>query len=185
MPHPNGHERRGYGTNHRREAGGVFPINHNKHIGSAFEERERRWDEGGWNLVELQVTLMLIVFLAGLAYPAFVQWADRVERDLFLGVLAADIRMAQREAAAMEEEVTLTFQSEDGIYQIRRMGELIRQGQVPARFEVKSNYPQNRIRFRRTGQVRGGTLTIWSQDKQVGKVIIQVASGRPRVEAEP
>ncbi|MDR6224940.1 GspH/FimT family pseudopilin [Desmospora profundinema] len=142
-------------------------------------------DEGGWNLVELQVTLLLISLLAGLCYPAFVQWADRVERDLFLGVLASDIRMAQREATVREEEVVLALDSEAGIYRIMRDGQVIRQGKMPSRFQVESNYPGDRILFRRTGQVRGGTLSLRSGGELVGKVIIQVASGRPRVETGP
>lgn len=145
---------------------------------------KRAWwrNEGGWNLVELNVTLMLISLLAGLAYPAFANWSDRVERDLFLGTLAADIRMVQREAMAREQEVSLNLDTRRGSYRILREGELIRQGRIPARLQVESNYPGDQILFRRTGQARGGTLLVRSRGEVVGKIIIQVASGRPRVE---
>ncbi|WP_107726276.1 GspH/FimT family pseudopilin [Desmospora activa] len=142
-------------------------------------------NEGGWNLVELNVTLLLITLLAGLAYPAFAGWAERVERELFLGTLAADIRMAQREAMAMEQEVSLTFDAQNGSYHILRGSERIRQGRIPARLQVESNYPSDQILFRRTGQTRGGTLLVRSQREVVGKIVIQVASGRPRVEVAP
>jgi competence protein ComGD len=53
---------------------------------------------------------------------------------------------------------------------------------IPGGYQIVSNYPGNRIVFRETGQVRGGTITLLQGEKLLGKIVVHVASGHPKVE---
>ncbi|MFC4076624.1 GspH/FimT family pseudopilin [Salinithrix halophila] len=142
-------------------------------------------DEEGWTLVELALTLSLIGLLVSLAVPAFVQWGDRLERELFLGGLAEDLRLAQREARLTEEKTVLQLDEKRQTYTVKKGRRTLRREAIPPRYKLTSNYPGNRVTFRPTGQVRGGTFRLVVGSTQAGRVIVQVASGRPKVEVDP
>lgn len=142
-------------------------------------------NEGGWTLVELVLTLTLIGLLTSLAIPAFYQMGDRLERKLTLDSLASDIRLAQREAESRESVTELRIDPAGNGYRVMRGGKTIRRASVRPRYRLISNYPSNRILFRPSGQVRGGTLWLERNGERVGRVVLQVASGRPRVEVDP
>ncbi|MEW9034095.1 MAG: GspH/FimT family pseudopilin [Planifilum fimeticola] len=146
---------------------------------------DRRREEGGWTLLELVLTVSLIGLLAALAAPAFHQIGERLERKLTLDTLASDIRLAQREAESREAVTELRIDPSGGGYRVVRGGKAIRRASVRPRYRLTSNYPSGRILFRPSGQVRGGTLWLERDGKRVGRVVIQVASGRPRVEVDP
>lgn len=141
--------------------------------------------ESGWTLVELVLTLMLTGLLAALAIPAFNQIGERIDRELTLDRLASDIRLAQREAESREAEAEIRVDPSETGYRLLREGETIRRTVIPARYRLKSNYPSGRLLFRPSGQARGGTFWLEWNGKRVGRVVVQVASGRPRVEVEP
>lgn len=134
--------------------------------------------------MEMVLTLALVGLLAALAFPAFAQLGERVERQLFLNQLLAEIRIAQREAVSREQEVALEVDRTGRAFRIIRAGKVLREKRVPNRYHLKSNYSENRLHFHPTGQVRGGRFQLYKGDKQVGEVVIQVASGRARVEVE-
>lgn len=155
--------------------------------GSIVRSMARNWyrgDEGGWTLVEMVLTLALIGLLALLSIPAFAQLGERVERQLFLDRFVAEVRLAQREAIGHEEEVAVEVDKTGRAFRVVRGGKVIRQEMIPHRYRLRSNYPENRLLFRRTGQVRGGRFQLYEGKKRVGEVIIQVASGRTRLEVE-
>ncbi|MGI6127294.1 MAG: pilus assembly FimT family protein [Planifilum sp.] len=141
--------------------------------------------EGGWTLVELILSLMLIGLLTSLAIPAFYQIGERLERKLTLDSLASDLRLAQREAESRESETELRIDSSGSGYRVIRGGQTIRRTFIRPQYRLTSNYPSGRIRFRPSGHVRGGTLWLERKGKRVGQVVLQVASGRPRVEVNP
>lgn len=141
--------------------------------------------EGGWTLIELVLTLTLVGLLASLAIPAFHQIGERLERKLTLDSLASDIRLAQREAESRESVTELRIDPSGSGYRVMRGGKTIRRTSVRPRYRLTSNYPSGRILFRPSGQVRGGTLWLERNGKRVGRVVLQVASGRPRVEVDP
>ncbi|OYD07762.1 GspH/FimT family pseudopilin [Paludifilum halophilum] len=147
-----------------------------------WASRER---QGGWTLVEVSLTLALAGVMTALALPAFAQLGDRLDRELFLGALAADIRMAQREAVMREEETVVRLDRDGKSYTVLRGEQVIRRKEVPTRYRLESNYPGGRLVIRRTGQMRGGTLRLYEGKQMVGKAVIQVASGRVRVEVNP
>lgn len=141
--------------------------------------------QGGWTLIEVSLTFALIGALAALAIPAFAQIGDRLDREMFLGVLASDLRMAQRIAMMRETETEIQFHKQGSRYSVIQGKHIISRENVPSRYRLKTNYPGDRLQFRRTGQVRGGTFRLMKGDQLAGKVIIQVGSGRVRVEVEP
>lgn len=145
----------------------------------------QRGGEGGWTLIELVLTLTLLGLLATLAVPAFLQIGERLERKLTLDALASDIRLARREAESREVVTELRIDPSGRGYRVVQGGKAIRRASVRSRFRLTSNYPSGRILFRPSGQVRGGTLWLERDGKRVGRVVIQVASGRPRVEVDP
>ncbi|GGE23115.1 hypothetical protein GCM10011571_26490 [Marinithermofilum abyssi] len=110
--------------------------------------------QGGWTLVELSLTLSLAGLLVMIVMPAFVQWGDRLHREMFLKGLAGDIRLAQREATLREVEVTVQVEKRQTTYVLRRGSQVWKRIQAPVGFRLQSNYPRDRLVFRRTGQVR-------------------------------
>lgn len=136
-------------------------------------------------MLELVLTLMLIGLLASLAVPAFHQIGERLERKLTLDSLASDLRLARREAESRESVTELRIDSSGSEYRVVREGKTIRRASLRPRYRLTSNYPSGRVLFRPSGQVRGGTLWLERNGERVGCVVIQVASGRPRVEVDP
>lgn len=136
-------------------------------------------------MVELALTLALAGLLTSLALPAFVQWGDRLEREQFLGLLAEEIRLAQKVASVREMETFLQVDAEGREYSIYWGKKILRKEKVPARYQLESNYPSHRLVFRPSGQARGGTFRLVKNGETVGRVVVQVASGRPRVEMVP
>jgi Tfp pilus assembly protein FimT len=141
--------------------------------------------EGGWTLLEMALTLACIGLLAALAFPAAAQIGERVDREMTLSRLQSDLRMAQRWAVSREREVVVQVMKDGRHYRILSGSTVWRTGEVPRRYRLVSNYPGGRLEFHRSGQVRGGTIHLMEGNTVRGKVIVQVASGRVRVETVP
>ncbi|WP_380164249.1 GspH/FimT family pseudopilin [Kroppenstedtia sanguinis] len=135
--------------------------------------------------MELSLTLILAGLITSLALPAFAQWGDRLEQEQFMELFSEDIRLAQREASVREEVTFLQVDTKGGVYSIHRGEERLREEKVPARYRLESNYPSHRLVFQPSGQARGGTFRLKKNGKTVGRIVVQVASGRPRVEVVP
>ncbi|MBN2908447.1 hypothetical protein JQC72_02795 [Polycladomyces sp. WAk] len=141
--------------------------------------------EGGWTLLEMALILACIGLLTALAFPAAAQIGERVDREMTLSRLQSDLRMAQRWAVSREREVVVQLSKDGRHYRILSGSAVWRTGEVSRRYRLVSNYPGGRLEFRRSGQVRGGTIHLMEGNAIRGKVIIQVASGRARVETAP
>lgn len=100
-------------------------------------------------------------------------------------LFSEEIRMTQREASVREEVTFLQLDSKGRKYSIHRGKERLREAKVPARYRLDSNYPSHRLVFQPSGQARGGTFRLMKNGKTVGRIVVQVASGRPRVEVVP
>ncbi|MBA4493270.1 GspH/FimT family pseudopilin [Paenactinomyces guangxiensis] len=144
--------------------------------------RNRR--EAGWTLVELILILSLLGLLAMLSLPAFSRIGERAEREMFLHSIASDLQLAQVEAVSRRQEVIVHLDSKNHLITVKQGNNLLRKTTIPPRYQLKSNYPANRIVFRETGQVKGGTLQLYLGGQLTGTIKMQVASGRPKVEME-
>jgi Tfp pilus assembly protein FimT len=143
-------------------------------------------NEAGWTMVESIVTLFLLSLMAMLCVPAFAQIGERAEREVFLDLVASQLELAQTEAISREKEVQVQIQSTEQKIGIRQGNQLLREIVVPKRYHLTTDdYKENQIIFRQTGQVNGGTLELHLGKRLVGKIVIQVASGRPKVVLDP
>ncbi|MGA9173303.1 MAG: GspH/FimT family pseudopilin [Thermoactinomyces sp.] len=143
----------------------------------------KRCGERGWTFVEMLLILFMLGLFTAIAMPAFSALGERAEREMFLDSLATQIQLAQLEAVSRESEVTLFLNAHE--IKVNQGEEEIRTIPVPAKYNLQSNYKGNRVIFRETGQVQGGTIQIFLARQLVGKVVIQVASGRPKGELIP
>jgi type II secretory pathway pseudopilin PulG len=139
--------------------------------------------EQGWTLVEVLLILFVLGLMAAIALPALSVLGERAEREMFLDSLATQIQLAQLEAVSRESEVSLFLNPRE--IEVYQGEEEIRTIPVPDKYRLASNYKGNQVIFRETGQVQGGTIRILSAEKLVGKLVIQVASGRPKAELMP
>lgn len=137
-------------------------------------------EEHGFHLLEVMLTMFVLGLLVGLGWPLSAEIHERVERELFMHLLASDLRYAQSEALCKEAEVTVQLDSKRHLIRLVQAGKILSQTPIPAGYRIQGNVPSTGIVFRETGQVVGGTLYNNSGER-VGKLIISVASGRPRV----
>lgn len=142
-------------------------------------------EEAGWTLVELIITLSVLGMIVTLSYPAFAQVGERMERELFLDFLASDLQFARTEAMSREEEVKVTFNNSEHQIIVKQKNTLLRVMKIPNRYWIDTNYPNHEITFRKSGQVRGGTIQLCLNGQAVGEIRVQVASGIPEVVMEP
>ncbi|MFC7442254.1 Tfp pilus assembly protein FimT/FimU [Laceyella putida] len=138
--------------------------------------------ERGWTLIELTMVILVLGWIFSICYPAFATLGERTERQLFLGVLANELILAQTEAESREAEVTVLIDGPAKRVIVYQGEQKQRALLIPGRYQIVSNYPGNRIVFRETGQVRGGTITLLQGEKLLGKIVVHVASGHPKVE---
>ncbi|TCS94706.1 GspH/FimT family pseudopilin [Hazenella coriacea] len=142
-------------------------------------------NDAGWTFVELIITLSILGMIVTLSYPAFAHLGERMERELFLDFLASDLQFARTEAISREEEVKVIFKSSQHQMIVQQKNTILRQTKIPNRYLITTNYPQDEMVFRKSGQVRGGTIQLLLNGQRVGEVRVQVASGTPEVVIEP
>ena len=145
-----------------------------------MRNNERPGSQAGWSLIEVIFSLFLFGLLVSLCVPATTAVTERVERMLFMQDLATQLQLAQMEAVTRGAEVSVQWQTDE--VKVIEDGELLRKIEIPPLYRLTSNYPDQQLTFRETGQARGGTIFLYAKDKQVGKIVIQVASGLPKVE---
>jgi Tfp pilus assembly protein FimT len=136
--------------------------------------------EGGWSLIELIFLLFIISTFLLIAIPHVLALGERGERDLLLHMISSELQLVQMEAVSQEKAIAVRFRKNK--LQVIEAGQLRRETELPSRYWLKTNYPQSTIVFRQTGQVRGGTVQLYLNERLVGQIRIQVASGRPKVE---
>lgn len=142
--------------------------------------RTRPGSQSGWSLIEVIFSLFLFGLLVSLCVPAGTVVTERVQRMLFMQDLATQLQLAQMEAVTREAEVIVQWKEDE--VKVIEDGELLRKMEIPPLYRLTGNYPDEQLIFRETGQTRGGTIFLYAKDKQVGKIVIQVASGLPKVE---
>lgn len=147
--------------------------------------REMNTGERGWAMIELVMVVLLLGIICSISYPAFAVLGERIERQFFLKVLASELSLAQTEAVSRETEVVVALDRVHRLVTVSQAEQRDRTLRVPQRYQIISNYPGDRIIFRETGQVRGGTITLFEGEKALGNIVIHVASGHPKVEWVP
>lgn len=133
-------------------------------------------------MIELILTLALLGLLVALAIPTFTELGTFIEKQMFLQLLAADLSYAQTQATSEEAEVRVWFDTQTGHVITTKNDQLLRQINIPRRFHIRTNFAGNQLIFRTTGQSIGGTIWLQQGTEVVGKLVIQVASGVPRLE---
>lgn len=136
-------------------------------------------------MIELVLTLTLLGLLIALALPTFTSLGEYVEKEMFLKLLASDLTYAQTQAVSYEEEIIVLFDTKAGWVITKKQGQLLRKIKIPYHFRLETNFAQNQIIFRDSGQSIGGTIRLMSGERLIGKILVQVASGVPRVELVP
>ncbi|MCH5583916.1 prepilin-type N-terminal cleavage/methylation domain-containing protein [Shimazuella sp. AN120528] len=135
--------------------------------------------EAGYTLVELLCTLSIMGMLISLAVPNL---STVIAKATYLQLryqIISQLEDAQLTAMAREIEVSVQFSNRtittwvDGKTQYKTI--------LPEDVKISSNYKENRVLFRKTGQVRGGTIHIKKNEKNWMDVVIQVASGTTKV----
>ncbi|SFJ07216.1 GspH/FimT family pseudopilin [Thermoflavimicrobium dichotomicum] len=145
-------------------------------------ESKKNQMEAGWTVVELLLTLIILSCLLLLAVPAVSEMGKRVEQALLLDLLSSDIQLAQMEALSRQKEVKIEFSPD--MLQIVQEKRYLHRTKLPANYRIQTNFPNQSLYFRETGQAVGGTIRLLQGEIMVGKIIVQVASGRPKVELE-
>lgn len=138
--------------------------------------------QAGWSLLEVLFTLFLFGMIASLCLPATSTMAKRVEQMLLLQELASWLQLAQTEAMSKETEVTVKLVSAKNEVHIVQNETVQRRIRIPPSYRLASNYPGQSLVYRETGQVRGGTISLYEGNRLAGRLVIQVASGLPKVE---
>lgn len=133
-------------------------------------------------MIELILTLLLFGLLVSLALPTFTRFGEYVEKEMFLKLLASDLEYAKMQAVSYEEEIVVRFDTESGWVKTMRKDQVLRKIKIPYHFRVETNFAQDQIVFRHSGQSLGGTIQLRSGKRLIGKVLVQVASGLPKVE---
>jgi type II secretory pathway pseudopilin PulG len=141
--------------------------------------------EAGWMMVESIVALFLLGLILALCLPTWTQVRERTEREVFLQAVATQLELAQIEAVSREEEVHVQIQSAQQKIQVKQGDQCLREMAIPQRYRLSSNYDGDQIIFRKTGQVLGGTLQLQLEGRFVGQIVVQVASGIPKVVLQP
>lgn len=135
--------------------------------------------EGGWTLVELVCTLSLMGLITSMAYPQLISFAKQMEEELFVKLLVDELYYARTQAIGYEQDITVQWQSRQMI--VRSGTQELRQLQIPAHLRLLTNFPNNAIRYHSSGQAKGGTIQLLRDKELVAKIVLQVASGIPKV----
>jgi Tfp pilus assembly protein FimT len=140
-------------------------------------------NEEGWTLIELIGTLSILGLLVTLAFPQWVTISQQIEEEMFLQLFALEIYDARMQAIAYQQEVAVEWQKRRVV--VRTAEQVLRSLEIPDHLQIESNYAQDRLLYRRSGQAVGGTIWLKRNQETIGKLIVQVASGVPRVVMNP
>lgn len=139
----------------------------------------KRSKEAGFTLVELLCTLSVLGLVITLAVPDL---SNLVTKKTYLQLryqIISQLEDAQLVAMAREVEVAVKFSNSEMTTWID--GKQKQQMELPENLQISSNYKENKVVFRETGHVRGGTIFIKKNNREWMKVVIQVASGTTKV----
>lgn len=135
--------------------------------------------EEGWTIIELIGTLSILGLLVGLAFPQWVTLSQKIEEEMFLQLFALEIYDARMQAIAYQQEVAVEWQKNRVV--VRTDKHILRSMEIPPHLQLESNFTQNRLLYRQSGQAVGGTIWLKRNQRTIGRLVVQVASGLPRV----
>lgn len=135
--------------------------------------------EAGFTLVELLCTLSILGLIITLAVPNLSNLITNKTYHQLRYQIISQLEDAQLVAMASEVEVAVKFSNSEMTTWID--GKQKQQMEFPENIQISSNYQENKVLFRETGHVRGGTIFIKQNNREWMKVVIQVASGTTKV----
>lgn len=138
-----------------------------------------RKQEAGFTLVEMLCTCSILGLVLALAIPHMGKLIAQTSLIQLRHQITSQLEQAQLLAMAKETETLVQFTNNQMI--VKQNGQQISQITLPKGLQISSNYPQNQVIFRETGQVRGGTIFFYQQGLKVMRLVIQVASGTIKV----
>lgn len=140
-----------------------------------------KWNstEEGWTFIELIGTLSILGLIVGLAFPQWMTISQKIEEEMFLQLFALEIYDARMQAIAYQQEVAVEWHQHRVV--VRTAEQILRSLEIPDHLQLESNFAQDRLLYRRSGQAVGGTIWLKHNQETIGSLIVQVASGIPRV----
>ncbi len=138
----------------------------------------------GFTIIELLVVLSIITVLFSIVVPIFHSVSEKVELDYLAKQIRTDLYWAQNEAIATGAQMSIYFPTEANFYYLRRGINIIKVVDFDHRFWIAlhSNYTTQTITFNNKGSVVGGDLYVKSKSGKNIRLVLQVTSGRIRVE---
>ncbi|GAB6934207.1 MAG: GspH/FimT family protein [Bacillota bacterium] len=138
--------------------------------------------EGGVTLLEWVVALAVLGVLLSIALPAAQGPLAEAERRAFLRAVVRDVQHAQSEALARAEAAVVRVVP-TGYAVALASGMPLRKRAAPPGIHLASNFPHGTLRFGPDGRIQqGGSIWVEADGAPYARVILQVVSGRVRVE---
>lgn len=139
----------------------------------------RRNNQFGYSLLEITIVLSLLsAFLLVSLLPVRAA-LERQQAALFVQQFAFDLNYAASEARAKQATVRLDIFREDRSYRITVDNRPQKQVKAPPGMRIRSNFPNERLRFYPDGQVsRAGTIELLNDAGEGFLIVVQLSSGR-------
>jgi len=141
--------------------------------------------DAGFTLVEVTICLLILLVLFSLGLPTVEYSLERRALEDLVSQYLADYMYAQSLAIAQSTFTSIQFAPDSHVYTIRRGQTVLKRVSYDTRIRVGSNYGMPRpheVRFDSRGYVQAGGEFFLSGKYQSKRLIIQVTSGRIRVE---
>ena len=140
--------------------------------------------ESGWSLLELSFVLLIIGFILGLTVPSFTKLSFSREVKYTLNMIADDFELARTQAVSQMIRIKVKLNKISGRieYEDENSGASLRYTELPRNYRLCSNFPNEEFVFGETGQGQGGTFTLFWHKQEVGKIKMQVATRRLKID---
>lgn len=141
--------------------------------------------DSGFTLVEVTICLLILLTLFSLVLPTVEYSLERRALEDLVSQYLADYMYAQSLAIAQSTSTSIQFAPDSHVYTLRRGQTVLKRVAYDTRIQVGSNYGMPRpheVRFDSRGYVQAGGEILLSGKYQSKRLIIQVTSGRIRVE---
>lgn len=133
----------------------------------------------GYTFLELCVVVSILAIFLLITTPAFPFALDRQKTRIFLDQLSTDLYWAESQARSRQALVYVDIFPNLDFYLIRIDGKPAKRITLPEGYQIKSNFPSERITFYGDGQIaKAGTIDITDRRGGVYLVVLQLSSGR-------
>ncbi len=139
----------------------------------------------GFTLLEVTICLLLLLALFSLVLPSVEYSLERRALEELVSQFLADYMYAQSLAIAQSTNASIQFAPSAHFYTVYLEGKIIKRVSYNTRIRVGSSYglpKPHEVRFNAHGIVQAGGEFFLSGRRQSKRLIIQVTSGRIRVE---